>query len=429
MAKGRPAGLRLETAERLQTEFQESCLDDQLVAEHRARQVWAYVEELDLSLLYGRVRTTVNSSGRPAIDPAILMSVWLYATLEGVGSARLVDRMCTTDLAYRWLLGGVSVNYHTLADFRTEAGPMLDDLLSSSVAGLVASGIVSLETVAVDGVRVRASAGSSSFRSGERLQELYRVALETVQRLRAELQDDPGVASRRRQARRLAAAEERQRRVAEAVAAQAEIERQRREADARERRKNERKDRPRKPARASTSDGEARIMMMADGGYRPGYNIQFKTAANDAHIVGLSVTNSSSDRGQLGGALDEIKARYGVHPRRVLADSGYDSKVDIERLHTEKVELFCPLPKKAKTDPAVPRRDDGPGVIAWRQRMSCDESQAVYGRRFATERPHAQLRNQGLGSLRVRGMAKVKAVVLWHVHAFNFLQFRRAAAT
>ena len=173
MAKGKPAGLRLETAERGQIEFQQGSLDDLLSLDHRARQVWDYVEGLDLGRLYGRVRTTVQSTGRPAIDPAILMSLWLYATLDGVGSARLLDRLCKGEAAYRWLCGGVGVNYHTLSDFRSEAGPVLDDLLSRSMAGLIASGLVDVQTVAVDGLRVRASAGSGSFRTGEGLQELY----------------------------------------------------------------------------------------------------------------------------------------------------------------------------------------------------------------------------------------------------------------
>ena len=140
MAKGKPAGLRLEMAERRQVEFQQGCLDDLLSADHRARQVWDYVEGLDIGVLYRRVRTTVQSTGRPAIDPAILMSLWLYATLDGVGSARLLDRLCGSETAYRWLCGGVGVNYHTLSDFRSDAGPVLDDLLSRSMTGLIAGG-------------------------------------------------------------------------------------------------------------------------------------------------------------------------------------------------------------------------------------------------------------------------------------------------
>jgi transposase len=165
MAKGRPAGLRLETAVRTQIEFQQSSLDDLLGPDHRARQVWDYVEELDLSALYGRVQTTVSSSGRPAIDPAILVSLWLYATLEGVGSARLLDRLCKSDSAYLWLLGGVGVNYHTLSDFRASSGAVLDELLSQSLSGLIASGSVDVRTLAVDGMKLQSLASGRSFKS------------------------------------------------------------------------------------------------------------------------------------------------------------------------------------------------------------------------------------------------------------------------
>jgi len=422
MAKGRPAGLRLETAERRQSEFQQTCLDDLLSSDHRARQVWEYVEGLDLSLLYGRVQTTVSSSGRPAIDPAILVSLWLYATLEGVGSARLLDRLCQSDAAYLWLLGGVTVNYHTLADLRTEAGPLLDELLSSSMAGMIASGAVRIETLAVDGMRLQAAANRGTFRRSERLAKLEKAALEVVQRLRAEVDEDPAAAQRRTTARRLAVAEDRARRLDKARQAQAEIERQREEQRQKQRRKEKRKDH--KEARTSTVDPQARIMKMADGSFRPAYNVQFKTAAEGAHIVGISVTDCGSDHGQLGPALDEIKQRYGVRPKRVLADGGYTSKDGIEKLHAQDIALFSPLPK-SKGDPAPPKRGDKAGTIAWRQRMASEEGMDLYRRRFATERPHAHMRNHGLRQVLVRGREKVKAVVLWHVHAFNFLQFKR----
>ena len=422
MARGKPAGLRLETAERGQSEFQQSSLDDLLSLDHRARQVWDYVERLDLGVLYGRVRTTVQSTGRPAIDPAILMSLWLYGTLEGVGSARLLDRLCKSDAPYRWLCGGVSVNYHTLSDFRSEAGPVLDDLLSRSMVGLIASGLVDVQSVAVDGLRVRASAGSGSFRSGERLAELYGAAKEAVDQLRAEVEEDPGSAERRTKARRQAVAEDRLRRLDEAVQAHAEAEDRREEADREQRRKKPRDD---KPARASTSDPQARVMKMGDGGYRPAYNVQITTAAEGAHIIGVSVADQGTDYGLLKPAVAEVRRRYGIKPRRTLADGGYYSKADIEALHAEGIELFCPLPKKGKGDPAAPRRGDKAGTIAWRRRMASEQGQAIYKRRFATERPHADMRNRGLQRLLVRGADKVKAVVLWHAHAFNFLQFKR----
>jgi transposase len=422
MAKGKPVGLRLETAERGQQEFQQSSLDDLLSPDHRARQVWDYVEGLDLGVLYGRVRTTVQSTGRPAIDPAILMSLWLYATLDGVGSARLLDRLCESEAAYRWLCGGVGVNYHTLSDFRSEAGPMLDELLSQSLTALIAAGSVDVRTLAVDGLRVRASAGSGSFRSGNRLQELHAAAKEAVEQLRTEVEEDPGSAERRTKARRQAAAEDRLRRLEEARRAHAEIEGKRAEEAREQRRKKPRDD---KPARASTSDPQARVMKMGDGGYRPAYNAQLTTTVEGSHIIGVSVTNSASDRGLLGPAIDDIARRYGVSPQQALADGGFDSKADIERLHAEEIDLFCPLPNNGKGDPAEPRKGDGPGAIAWRQRMAGELGQAIYKRRFATERPHAHMRNHGLQQFLVRGADKVKAVVLWHVHAFNFLQFKR----
>ena len=422
MAKGRPAGLRLETAERGQSEFQQTCLDDLLSPDHRARQVWDYVEGLDLSLLYRRVQTTVSSSGRPAIDPAILMSLWLYATLEGIGSARLLDRLCQSDAAYLWLLGGVTVNYHTLSDFRTETGPVLNELLSSSMAGLIATGVVPVDTLAVDGMRLQAAANRGTFRRSERLAMLERAAFEVLERLAAEVNEDPAAAQRRTTARRLAVAQDRARRLEKAREAQAEIERQREEQRQKQRRKEERKDH--KEARASTVDPEARIMKMADGSFRPAYNVQFKTAAAGAHIIGVSVTDCGSDHGLLKPALDEIKQRYDVQPKRVLADGCYTSKDDIEKLHALGIELFSPLPK-SKGDPAAAKRGDEAGTVAWRQRMVSEEGMALYRRRFATERPHAHMRNRGLRQLLVRGKEKVEAVVLWHVHAFNFLQFKR----
>jgi len=423
MAKGRPAGLRLETAERRQVEFQQSCLDDLLAADHRVREVWGYVEELDLGELYGRVRTTVQASGRPAIDPAILVSLWLYATLEGVGSARLLDRLCKTDLAYLWLLGGVSVNYHTLADFRTETGEMLDRLLSQSVTALIASEAIDVRCLAVDGMKMQSLASGRSFRSAGRLAELHRAAVQTVRKLRAEIEEDRAASERRLQARRLAAAEDREWRLRRARKAQAKIEKRRDEAADEQRRQEERKDQ--KEARASTSDPDARVMKMGDGSFRPAYNVQLKTTANGAHIVGVSITDQGNDYGLLGDAVAEVERRYGLKPDEVLADGGYYSKADIERLHRRGIELFCPLPRKARSDPALPKRGDGLGTIAWRQRMASDRGQAIYRRRFATERPHAHMRNHGLRRLLVRGIDKVKAVVLWHIHAFNFLQFKR----
>jgi transposase len=421
---GRQPGLQLATAERRQVEWQMSCLDELLPEDHRARQVWTYVEGLDLSRLYGAIKSREGEAGRPAIDPAILMALWLYATLEDVGSARQLARLCQRDVSYRWILGGVTVGHKTLSDFRVEAGAVLDELLSKSIAALVSAKVVDLRCVAVDGVRLRASAGAGSFRRKKRLGELHALATQKVARLRAELDSDPAASDQRGQARRLQAAEDRRRRIEQAQQAHAEIEAQHAAADSKQRRKKPSNKEP----RASTSDAQARIMKMADGGFRPGFNAHVKTEVHSGLVIGVSVGNNASDRGQLGPAVAEIDQRYGQRPQQVLADSGFDGKADIEALYRPDnggVEVFCPLPCDKDGKPRPSSSKDGPGVRAWHQRMSGDDGKALYSRRFATERPHADMRNRGLTRVLVRGMEKVKAIVLWHVHAYNFLTISR----
>jgi transposase len=151
-------------------------LESQLASDHRARVVWAFVERLDLSGLYERIRAREGEPGRPPPDPRIFLALWLYATLEGVGSARHLDRLCQSDTAYRWLRGGVAMNYHDLSDFRVGHGDVLDRLLTDSLMALLVEGIVKLEEVAVDGTKVRAWAGRGSFRGAKKLGRLERWA-------------------------------------------------------------------------------------------------------------------------------------------------------------------------------------------------------------------------------------------------------------
>jgi transposase len=434
MALGMRAGLRVSRPVRDQIGWDMACLDDLIASDHRVRQVWAWVESLDLSAFYNVIAAVEGRAGRPPIDPAILMTLWLYATLEGVGSARLLERLCQSDAAYRWICGGVGVNHHTLSDFRVEAGPMLDDLLTRSMAALVAAKIVGLDCLAVDGVRVRASAGASSFRGKDRLVELEDAARRKVARLREELQSDPASANRRSQ--------ERAAREAEARVARLEAARQAAEAIEEERRREAEKQRRRDPKKAkaprgSTTDEQARIMCMADGGFRPAYNLQFKTDPTSGCVVGFEVTDKASDRSQLMNAVEEIERRHGAKPSSVLADGGYDSKEQIEKAYEAGVEAFVPVPpvkekparaepdRKAQVRAARDKAKEGPGVQAWRERMAQQENVEFYRKRFACERPHADARNRGLQRLMVRGMERVRAVGLWYVTAYNFLQIQR----
>jgi transposase/IS5 family transposase len=415
---------RVQRPNRRQLELRPLDLEALLPDDHRARVVWDFVEGLDLRALYQASRAVEGHAGRPPIDPAILMALWLYATLEGVGSARALARLCEEHDAYRWICGGVSVNYHTLADFRVGHAEGLDGLLTTSVAALLAEGLVELTRVAQDGVKIRASAGSASFRRGERLTQWLAEAAAQVAALREQLEADPGAVARREAAARRRAAEERQRRVAEALAQLPGLEARRRKAGVKG------------PARTSTTDPDARVMKMADGGFRPAFNAHVMTATPGQVIVGVAITNAGTDHGQLRPMVEQVQRRYGRAPTDVLADGGY---VDLDDLRAVAGWPFgCKVyaPPAGADDPTRAQRPlwrvDDALVAEWRQRMGTAAAPAAYRDRAATsECVNALARNRGLRHVVVRGLHKARAVLLWFALAHNLMravQLRGAVA-
>ena len=402
---------RLREANRTQVLLRPVDLEGLLPEDHRARLVWAYVEGLDLTPLYQGIQAVEGEAGRPATDPKLLLALWLYATLEGVGSARAVARLCEEHVAYQWLCGGVPMNYHTLADFRTAHVAFLDDLLTRSVASLLAEGLVELTRVAQDGVRVRASAGAASFRRRQTLEQCRAAAEAQVQALRAELDADPAGTTRRQQKARERAARERTERVAKALAHLPALEAKKKPAE-------------KAAARASTTDPEARVMKMADGGFRPAYNLQFATDTATQVIVGVDASNAGSDHGQLAPMVAQVEARHQQAPGAMLVDGGFVTKEDIEAV-SPRTTVYAPVqkPKDPTRDPHVPLPDDPPAIAAWRERMGTPEAQAIYKERAATaECVNAQARNRGLRQLLVRGLPKVRAIALWYAVAHNLMR-------
>jgi transposase len=411
---GRP---RLEQANRAQLEWRTVALDSLLPEEHRARAVWQYVEGLDLAPLYAAIRATEVHPGRPAIDPRLLLALWLYATTEGVGSARALARLCEEHLAYQWLCGGVSVNYHTLADFRTAHVEVLDTLLTHSVATLMAAGVVTLTRVAVDGMRVRASAGAGSFRRRGTLQRCLAEAQAHVQALRTEVQTDPAATTQRQRAARERAARERAARVQQALAHLPALEAKQAEA-------SKRRGRPPGPPRVSTTDPEARVMKMADGGFRPAYNLQFASVPGAQVIVGVEVRAEGSDRGQLPPMVKPLERRHQQTPAIALVDGGFTTFHDLTAL-CPRTTVYAPVPRprNPSRDPYRPQRGDPPAVAAWRERMGTAAAQTLYKLRAATaECVNAHARARGLTHLAVRGVRKVLAIALWSALAHNVLR-------
>lgn len=386
-------------------------LENLLDTDHQARLVWDFCQGLDLTALYDSIRSRVGGPGHPAIDPRICVALWLHATLEGVGSARALAWLCTDHNAFRWLCGGVSVNHHTLADFRVGHPEFLDGLLTHSIAVLREQDLVDLNRVAQDGMRVRACAGAASFRRKPTLEELLAEAADQVARLKEELDDDPAAPSRRSAAARERAAREREERVRQALARLPELEAKKKAGE---------KDK----ARASTTDPEATVMKMADGGYRPAYNVQYATATDGQVIVAVNVITTGSDMGQITPVLEQIHRRLSVYPDEALADGGFAKHEDIERAQAEPrdttVYVPVPRPKDPRRDPHGPRAGDSAVIAAWRERMRTDEAKEIYKDRASTaECVNAQARNRGLIRLLVRGLPKVEAIALWYAIAHN----------
>ncbi len=482
-----PAVARIRRAVRNQVEWMERDLDSLVAEDHPVRGVWAFLERLNLAGFYGGIQATPDRPGRPATDPKVLLGLWVYATTQGVGSARELARLCEEHDVYRWLRGGTPVNYHLLADFRVNRGEALDKLLSQLVAAMMAEGLVELEQVSQDGMRVRASAGAASFRRQERLEEYLAQAEAQVAAVQQQREHGDPEVSRREQAARERAVRERAERVEQALrhlpALQASKDGRRShkagagqgqgkngqgavlQAEATTEPDPERVSAaslpssglvtlpavprsvdvdaqgasvvdgggsgaqlPRPPqggdqakvkeARASTTDADARVMKMADGGFRPAFNGQFATAGESRVIVGVTAITAGTDLGQAVPMVQQIERRTGQLPRAYLTDGGFCTLADIEALTALRITVYMPVPALRKADPGrdpyAPRPGDSAAVAAWRARMGTDEAKATYRQRAAhAEWSNAQMRQRyGLQQFPIRGVDKVLSLLL-----------------
>jgi hypothetical protein len=382
-----------------------------------------------------------------------------------IDCARHLERLCTRDHAYLWLCGGVTVNRTMLAEFRVQHGKALDGLLTQLLAVLMHDGLLDLQRVAHDGVRVRADAGAASFRRRETLEEHHAAAREQVEQLRRELDDEPSASTNREKAARQRAAQDRQERLEHALRELPEVE----AIKDRNRTKAERaaasasaktqgvdaepvaepiaepvateaeadtdepsiaKKRKVSEARVSTTDPQARVMKMGDGGWRPAYNIQLAADTKSRFIVGVEVTNVGNDGGLMTPMLDPLEKRTGRKPEQYLADGGYAKHDDIDALAARGVTVFAPVPKPRNdgVDAQARRPTDSDATAAWPERMATDDAKQIYIERAATiETVNADLRAwRGLQQLPVRGTTKVRALAMLYALTFNILRLPRA---
>jgi len=404
-----------------QIELRSVDLHSLISPDHAVRIVWDFVVGLDLSALLAKIKAVEGVPGRDATDPRILLALWLYATIDGVGSARALERLTKQHDAYRWICGGVTTNHHLLSDFRVAHVEVLDGLLTTSVATLVAEGLVELKRIAQDGVRVRASAGEASFRRKPTLEQCLKDAEEQIEALKKELEEDPDATNRRQKAARAGAAAERKERVERALEQLPEVEAKKKKAD-------------RDKARVSTTDPDARKMKMGDGGFRPAFNGQFAVDTETLVVAGVDVTNEGSDQAQMSPMLDQLEERYGEVPDEYLSDGGFAAIDQIEEATSRGATVFAPVrkPRDPSRDRYEPRPGDSEIIADWRQRMGTAEAKAIYrDRASSVECVNGHVRNRGLLQFLVRGLEKARAVLLWHALAHNLMRaasLRAAAA-
>jgi len=381
--------------------------EDTLPEDHRARLLWRVVETLDLSAFTADAKAREGVQGRPLTSIRMLLTLWLYAISMGIGSARRIAKLTTSEDAFRWIVGDQKVSHDLLAQFRVTHREALDRVLTDVLAALLQKGLLSLDLVAQDGTRVRASASAPSFRREVALEACREQARLHLQAVAAEL-DDPEASEAEKRAR-LEAARDYERRVEAAIATVKSM-------------REEGKDEP----RASTTDAEARVMKMADGGFRPAYNVQMATAGSPLGgprtVVAVQVTNVGSDMGSVTPMLAQIEERTGKLPSKLLADANHAQHDCIRRCAELGVEAIIPVPARSKN--AGRRGDHDEAVEAWRTRMTTDEAKQCYRARASLcELPNAFLKQQqGIAQVVVRGLEKVMCVALLAALAMNLLQ-------
>lgn len=430
--KENKAPVRLRQPQRQQLALVPQCVDDLVGEDHPVRMVAAVVERLDVTEFCKPIKAREGVVGRDATAPTLLVALWLYACIRGIGSARELGRRCEESIPFRWLCGGVSVNHRLLSDFRTDHGAALDDLLTQVIASLVDQGLVKVSRISQDGVRVRVGAGAASFRREERLQQLLEESKQHVEELRRQLEEPEKLAGDKakkikEQKRR---AEEKQKRVERALEQLPELKKKQEKA-AQRAGKGKCGDKIRnKEVRVSTTDAEARVMKMANGGFNPAVNVQLAADTESRAIVGVEVSNEGYDAAGLSEPMrQQVEERTGKKVEEQLMDGAYLRMRDIEDGHREKVKLYVPpkpaiKPKNRGRELEI-KPGDSEAVREWKQRMASEEGKEIYKQRAATsETVNADLRTyRGLTQILVRGLDKSRCVALWCALAYNVMHF------
>lgn len=482
------ARLRLKPINRQQLVMRPMDVEELVPEDHEVRAIWEFVGRLDLSHYYGEIEAMEGEAGRPAWDPRLMISLWIYAYSKGVSSGREICRLCWTDPAYQWLTAMEPVNYHTLCDFRVIHKEGLDELFTQVLGLLSAEGLITLERVMHDGTKVKAYASGDTFRREERIKTHLKNAREQVEQMGDPRRGDE-VSPRVAKARQRAAREKQQR-----------LEKALEELEKIQASKSRTEDKQK--ARVSMSDPEARIMKQSDGGYAPSYNVQITTDEKEKVIVGARVSQCASDYGELVAAMEIVEENMGRNADQTVVDGGFMSRENILAMEGKKIDLVGPIgegaeqsvgqlnrrgvgeafrpeafryeecnntytcpagkvlkpdgkeeqpgrinylyraqgedcqacgfrekccPQSGKRGRRMRRAVDDPVVVAHREKMQREEAKQIYQQRGAVaEFPNAWIKDKiGLRQFRLRGVIKVGIETLWACLTYNIKQWIR----
>lgn len=473
---------RVKPVDRSQLSWQMLDVERLIEPDHAARAIWELSGRLKLDGFYAPIEAVEGSAGRTPWDPRLLVSLWIYAYSRGISSAREIARRCTYEPAFQWLCGLEEINHHTLSDFRVGHDASLRELFVQVLGVLSSEGLVTLERVMHDGTRIKACAGSDSFRREERLKEHLDLARKQVEAMGDPREEETS----RKRAARERALRERQQRLEQALE---EVQKVR-----------EAKRQDKEQARASQSDPQARIMKQSDGGYAPSYNVQLSTEASNRIIVGAQVSQSPNDCAHLIEAVAQVEANLGQTPAQVVVDGGFTSRENIMTMAKRGVDLIGSLAAANPTGGQRQRgvsegfdldkfsydaeqdiyrcpageslrhkgRAFGPGVVIHKytakietcalcqfrsqccpgnhyhgrsvtrteyspilqqfaEKMETEAAKAIYRQRGAVaEFPNAWIKDKlGLKQFRLRGLIKVRLEVLWAALTYNIQQWIR----
>lgn len=411
---------KLRRACRNQFEFSSQTLDDLIPQDHKARLILEFVEQMDLSVCLEGL-SSFGTVGRPATDPYVILTLWIYTILDGNASARKLEELCKYHIVYRWICGGISMNRTSLAEFQSKNPKKFEQLLTSCLAIMVKHELISDTDFAQDGTRVKANAGAGSFRRESSLVKLETEIEEYIQNLRKIAATLNGYEKRKIAQQTRYACEKKER----ILAAIRTLHEARCQKEINQKRNNKKvTENKLENIRASTTDPEVRKMKMGDGGFRLAYNVQFATGLDSRVIYGVDVVNTL-DPGTAPRLMAQVQERLRKlslnEIKNWIGDAAYSAKRDIIAIAGlfPNCTYYAP-PNIDETESKKHRKGDCVGIKKWRDMIGSEKIKGLYKKRCSTaEFSNMQVKNKALDEISVRGLVKAKGVAFLHAISMN----------